>query len=238
MKIDRVVLSCEHGGNRVPARYARCFRGADRILASHRGWDRGALGVAQRIAGRLRCPLHAATVTRLLAELNRSESRALGAFVDSLDAAEKERILETYYRPYRRRLEERIERDVRAGRRVLHLSVHSFTPVLRGEVRRADVGLLYDPARVRERELCARWRELLLALRPELRVRRNSPYRGTADGFTTALRRRFPPARYLGIELEVNQRFFERDGTARSPAVRDVEESFRRLVGELGGRGG
>ena len=31
------------------------------------------------------------------------------------------------------------------GRRVIHISSHSFTPELNGKVRRADVGLLYDP---------------------------------------------------------------------------------------------
>jgi hypothetical protein len=36
-------------------------------------------------------------------------------------------------------------------------------------------------------------------------VRRNYPYRGTADGFTTYLRRQFSARKYLGIELEVNQ---------------------------------
>ena len=39
-----------------------------------------------------------------------------------------------------------------------------------------------------------------------LRVRRNYPYRGDADGLTTTLRRRFPWQRYLGIEIEVNQK--------------------------------
>ena len=40
---------------------------------------------------------------------------------------------------------------------------------------------------------------------PELRVRRNYPYAGKGDGLTAHLRRRFPPSKYVGIELEVNQ---------------------------------
>jgi len=39
---------------------------------------------------------------------------------------------------------------------------------------------------------------------PGLRVRRNYPYRGAADGLTTHLRRQLGP-RYLGVELEINQ---------------------------------
>ena len=47
---------------------------------------------------------------------------------------------------------------------------------------------------------------------PDLRLRRNYPYRGRSDGLTAALRRRHPDAAYVGIELEVNQRFVERRG--------------------------
>jgi predicted N-formylglutamate amidohydrolase len=79
--------------------------------------------------------------------------------------------------------------------------------VLDGKVRQADVGLLYDPRRERERALAARWKAAILERRPGLGVRFNYPYAGRADGLTTALRRRFPDERYAGIELEVNQRF-------------------------------
>ena len=88
---------------------------------------------------------------------------------------------------------------------MIHISSHSFTPVLDGKVRRADVGLLYDPGRVGEVELCARWKAELAAASPTLRVRRNYPYAGKEDGLTSHLRRRFPPHSYIGIELEINQ---------------------------------
>ena len=38
-----VVLSCEHAGNEVPAAHRGRFRASPRILASHRGYDPGAL---------------------------------------------------------------------------------------------------------------------------------------------------------------------------------------------------
>ena len=72
-------------------------------------------------------------------------------------------------------------------------------------VRGADVGLLYDPGRRGEAEVCARWKESLAASSPELRVRRNYPYVGKGDGLTSHLRRRFAQRDYVGIELEVNQ---------------------------------
>jgi predicted N-formylglutamate amidohydrolase len=88
---------------------------------------------------------------------------------------------------------------------VIHVSSHSFTPALDGKVRRADVGLLYDPARQGEAALCARWKASLAVIAPEVRVRRNYPYAGKGDGVTSALRRSHPRGAYIGIELEINQ---------------------------------
>jgi len=95
-------------------------------------------------------------------------------------------------------------------------------------VREVDVGLLYDPARAAERKFCDGWARDLKRAAPELRVRKNRPYRGAADGFTTYLRRKLGP-RYLGIELEVSQRFFGKDGSprARTAVARIVESAAR-----------
>ena len=69
---DRLLITCEHGGNRVPARYRHMFRGRQRQLETHRGYDFGALVMAREIATRFSAPLIASTVTRLLVDLNRS----------------------------------------------------------------------------------------------------------------------------------------------------------------------
>ncbi len=88
---------------------------------------------------------------------------------------------------------------------MVHLSCHSFTPRLAGKVRNADIGLLFDPSRGREVKLVAAIAAEIRRELPDLRVRRNYPYRGTADGHTTALRRALPASRYLGIEIELSQ---------------------------------
>jgi predicted N-formylglutamate amidohydrolase len=201
-------LSCEHAGNRVPARYRSLLAGAARALASHQGYDRGALALARGLARRLRVPLLAATTTRLLVDHNRSATHpgCFSRYTRGLPRDAKARLLAELYWPHRRAVERAIEREVNAGRRVLHVAVHSFTPVLRGARRNADVGLLYDPGRAPERALCARWRCELRAQDPALRVRLNYPYRGTSDGLTTALRRALPAPLYAGIEIELNQR--------------------------------
>ena len=40
------MLTCEHGGNRVPRRLSRAFAPIRGMLATHRGWDPGALELA------------------------------------------------------------------------------------------------------------------------------------------------------------------------------------------------
>jgi hypothetical protein len=68
--------------------------------------------------------------------------------------------------------------------------------------------------------LCARWQAALAALAPQLRTRRNYPYRGKSDGLCSWLRRRFDERAYVGIELEVNQKHVFRGG-ASWQALRD-----------------
>lgn len=226
---DRIILTCEHGGNRIPARYAGLFADAAALLDTHRGYDIGALAVARRLSRAVGAPLHPATVSRLLVDLNRSigHPRLFSERVRGLDEDEKQRILARYYVPHRRRVEQAIAQAMRARLRVLHLGVHSFTPELDGKPRNADLGLLYDPARAGERLLCTRWQALLNERAPALRVRRNYPYRGNTDGFSTYLRRCFAERWYLGVELELSQAALA--GPGRAALVRAIETTLGRL---------
>lgn len=203
-----LLLSCEHAGNAIPATWRGLFDGQQALLDSHRGLDIGALEAARRLARRLDAPLLAARWSRLLVDLNRSPGhpRLFGPATRSLPAGQREAIMSRCYHPYRDQLRARAATAIAAGQRVVHVSVHSFTPVLDGVARRADIGLLYDPARGGEQRLCLRWQRALEAHDAGLRVRRNYPYRGTADGLVTALRREFSPREYAGVELEINQR--------------------------------
>jgi len=203
------LVTCEHGGNRVPKEYRRLFAGWESVLASHRGYDPGALALARNHARAFDAPLVASTVTRLLVELNRSPGhpQLYSEVTRRLPRSERARIVARYYEPYRREVEQRVAQAAAARRRVIHISAHSFVPVLDGCTRNADIGLLYDPARAAERALCARWSQCLGARASRLRVRRNYPYRGSADGLTTYLRRRYARRGYLGVEIEVNQKY-------------------------------
>jgi predicted N-formylglutamate amidohydrolase len=204
------VVTCEHGGNRIPPKYAALFRGKRRLLESHRGHDPGALSMARSLARALGAVLIASTVSRLLVELNRSPGHPEIYSEAMRNAPEPVRreVYERYYVPYRTRVEDAVREAVAAGRRVVHISSHSFTPRLDGVVRNADAGLLYDPKRASEQVLCLRWQTALRKGMPGWHVRRNYPYKGASDGLTRYLRGLFSDAVYSGIELEINHRHF------------------------------
>jgi predicted N-formylglutamate amidohydrolase len=227
---DHLLLTCEHGGNRIPRAWAPLFRGAASVLASHRGWDPGALELARLLARTLRTPLLSVTWTRLFVEANRAPSnpRIWSRFTKDLPLAERRRILDRYWRPHRKAVEGAAAAAVARGRRVVHVAVHSFTPELDGEVRNAEVGFLYDSKRKAEGAWCRRWAAILHRLDPGLRLRHNYPYKGNTDGMTTWLRRRHPAARYLGVELEINQALV--GGPGWRQFQRHVAQSLRELL--------
>jgi predicted N-formylglutamate amidohydrolase len=202
------LVTCEHGGNRIPARYRDSFVGHEALLQNHRGFDFGALGMAREMAQALGAKLIFSTISRLLVDLNRSPThpRLHADWVRRLPESSRQQILIDYYLPFRASAEAAIMHALASGKRVIHLSSHSFTPELDGIVRAADVGLLYDPARAGEAALCREWRARLRSREPSLRVRRNYPYTGKSDGFAAYLRDRFGADEYIGIELEINQR--------------------------------
>jgi len=191
----------------VPAAYREWFAHEQAVLQSHRGWDPGALALARQMAAALGAPLFASTTTRLLVDLNRSVGHAqlFSSFTRHLDAAQRHAILQRYYRPHRDAVEHEIARRIAAGQRVVHVALHSFTPVWDGVDRRTDVAWLYDPRRAAETAFAKRWRDALRTRAPDLRLRCNYPYQGRSDGLTASMRRAHGDARYVGLELEVSQ---------------------------------
>lgn len=201
----QALITCEHASCEIPSEFKAAFRGHRQVLRSHRGYDPHSIEMASALATRLDCRLIQGTVSRLLVELNRSlDHRALfSEFTRVLGESERAQLLNEYYFPYRAAVEQEIRSQIQKRRTVLHLSVHTFTPIMNGKPRIADVGLLFDPSREQESALIRGWKRAISKHVPELRTRRNYPYYGRSDGLTTALRSKFPDTEYLGIEVEV-----------------------------------
>lgn len=223
-----VLVTCEHASAQVPARFGSAFRtsSAKRALGTHRGSDLDAAPVARALAKSLARsgvpssgPIEG-RVTRLLVDLNRSpkHSSLFSEFSRRLTGEQRNALLRDYYAPHHAAVRAQLALLLEGASRVVHIGVHSFTPVLRGEVRNADIGLLYDPKRMSERTFAHACRAALLEVAPAQRVRLNYPYRGIADGLTTMLRREIGE-RYIGVEIELNQGTLERTGATMTKAV-------------------
>lgn len=207
MRPVTLFMSCEHAFNHVPEAYTSLFRGHEIVLSTHRGYDIGAFEIGSYLSKTLSAPLITSTVTRLLIDCNRrlSHKHCFSEFTGALSNEEKQTLISKFYSPYRQKVEKEIQNHIDKGYQVFHLSVHSFTPVFKGVVRKAGIGLLYDTRRHGEREVAREWLKILFQQDPVYRVRMNYPYNGRADGFTSALRRKHSQNEYIGVELEVNQ---------------------------------
>lgn len=206
----KFILTCEHGGNEVPEEYEYVFNKNREVLNTHRGYDPGALQLFDLLRAIKAHASFSSTTTRLLVELNRSKHHKslFSDFTKPLQKIVKKHILNKYYTPYRNSVYTRIYKWIKKGNQVIHISVHTFTPVLDGKIRNVDIGLLFDPRQKAEKKFCAEWKSELRSLDKSLRVKFNKPYLGKSDGFTTFLRKEFDEQSYLGIELEVNQKLY------------------------------
>lgn len=201
-----LLLTCEHGGNNVPVNLKYLFNNNREVLETHRGLDLGALDLFQYLK-----PLAEASFfsveSRLLIELNRSlhHKNLFSEFSKQLSLEEKQPLLETY-KSYRNSVEKTIKKYIDKDEMVMHISVHSFTPILNQQTRNCDIGVLYDSKINLEKNYSKLIKKNILLLNKEINVRFNYPYFGKSDGFTTYLRKHFPK-NYVGIELEINQKF-------------------------------
>jgi predicted N-formylglutamate amidohydrolase len=232
-----IVITCEHGGNDIPGQYLSLFKGMSERLQSHEGWDIGALELAKFFASELADYFYFQQVSRLLIDLNRSKRhpRLFSDFTKYLDPTQKNKILVEYYFPFRNEVFSVIENAIRQNQRVLHVSVHSFTPYFKGHQRSTDIGLLYDPKRGEEKNFCHVWKDKIHTLSRDIRVRYNYPYKGIADGFITFLRKNFDNAVYVGLELEVNQKIVM-DGIAFEKLKKILVSSLGPVCNSLGHR--
>lgn len=202
------IITCEHASMFVPLKYKNKIPVS--VLNTHRGIDFGAEEFAKKISAHYRTPLYLGKTTRLLVDLNRAPhnlQHLFSSYIKELGQKENTEILKKYYLPFRSMVEKEIRKTLSKGFRVFHLSVHSFTPFLYGKTRQTDIGILFDPSRQQERFYAKTWRKNLKKQNSPFRVRFNYPYKGTADGFTTYLRSKINSKNYIGIELEMNQKY-------------------------------
>jgi hypothetical protein len=246
-----VLISCEVGGHVVPSQWSARLQSVAavappdvvqsnpeflspataKLRRSQRRPDRTAKYVSQQMAERLAAPLICNQYSPQLIDVRRSlrHRDLFSAATRHGTTAERQRLIEMIYQPYRQRLQHELQRMLSRCEYVIHLSVQSFPLGTGKRVRRADMGLLYDPGEMDEVDFCLDWMDLMFDELPMLRVRRNYPQRGTRDSITRAMRTEFRGQPYIGIELLVNQAW-----AGRSIAIRDeVIDGICRTLAEV-----
>ena len=158
-------------------------------LERHIAYDIGAGPLGRELAQRFHAPGLFTTFSRLLIDANRGEDDPTlimrlsdGAVVPGnagVDAAERERRLARFFRPYHAAIGRLIDAMLAAGKPPVILSIHSYTPVWKGARRPWHAGVLWDRD--------PRFAEALLAgLGAEhgLRIGDNEPYSGALKNDT------------------------------------------------------
>jgi len=208
-----LILTCEHASNRLPAAFKKAVPAE--VLKTHRAYDIGAVQVFRKLVKFAKPEFYCeGKFSRLFVDLNRTITNK-SAFSEYLRNNENAKAEATaYWKEYRTTIEKFVDsalkpktRAAKSAPSVVHLGIHSFTPVLNGKVRNTDIGILYDPTRPQECAYANVIKAEIKRLYPAMKVRFNYPYKGTSDGLTTTLRKKFGP-RYVGIEIEINQKFF------------------------------
>ncbi len=182
----RCLVTCDHATNRVPPDVCEGDLGiAPEDMARHIASDVGALGVAEMLAADLNCPMIWSDFSRLVIDPNRGEDDPTlvmklydGTIIPGnrhVDAAEVQRRLATLYWPYHNALAQMAARQADT----VILSVHSFTPALRGRAARPwHVAVLYAHQDDRlSRSLIAQ-----LQAEGDICVGDNEPYAGYLPG--------------------------------------------------------
>ncbi len=181
----RWLITCDHASNAVPPEVNGGDLGISAAdMARHIAWDPGAAGVAVALAEMLQAPAILGNFSRLVIDPNRGEDDPTlimklydGTIIPAnrhVDAAERERRLAAWYRPYH----QAVERLAARQDNTVFVAIHSYTPQLRGREKRPwHIGVLYGEDARLARPLIRR-----LEAEPDLCVGENEPYGGHLEG--------------------------------------------------------
>lgn len=148
-----VLLTCDHASHAIPAALAKLGL-TDVAITQHIGWDIGAAAVTRRLAPLLDAPAVLAGFSRLVIDCNRaphdassiapeSDGVAIPGNRDLDDAARQARRL-ALFEPYHAAIDMELARRSANGIAPAVISMHSFTPRMKGFARPWHVGVLWD----------------------------------------------------------------------------------------------
>ena len=93
----KILLTCEHAGNRIPIKYKKYFNNSNKLLNSHRGYDIGAYKLFKKLSPLSDFSKHT-LISRLLIDYNRSldNKNLFSELTKNLSKEIKEEIINNY----------------------------------------------------------------------------------------------------------------------------------------------
>ncbi len=223
-------LLADHAGRRIPRRLGTLGL-PEAEIRRHIGWDIGIDATSHIIAEALDAFFIAQIYSRLVIDCNRdpavptsiaeiSETTEV-AGNKGLSEAEREARQAELFWPYHNRIGEELDRRKARDHETIMVSMHSFTPVFKGNSRPWHVGVLYN----RDRRLAGIMLDLLQA-EDDIIVGDNEPYQvSDLTDYTIPVhgeRRGLPH-----VEIEIRQDLIETEAGQRAWG-----ERFARLLPE------
>ncbi len=148
-----VLLVCDHASNRFPRSLGTM--GLDYLnRVSHIALDIGANAIAEALADNLGATAVLCQYSRLIVDCNRNliDDSAFLKYSDGVDvpgnhnlqSSEKEKRVSEIYWPYHNAIKDQIVRLKKHDIDPVVISIHSFTPVINGNDRKWEMGVLWD----------------------------------------------------------------------------------------------
>lgn len=195
-----IVLVCEHASSHIPEHFNNLGL-TDEAAKSHIAWDPGALETAKHMAEKLNVPLVASCISRLVYDCNRPPEATDAMPTTSeiytvsgnqnLSNEQKNVRINACYRPFEQLLGGVLDKG---DAQTVLITMHSFTPVYKGESRSVEIGVLHDD----DDQLA----QALMQVATGYDIRLNEPY-GKQDGVTHTLAHHAVPRGLLNVMFEI-----------------------------------
>jgi predicted N-formylglutamate amidohydrolase len=209
---SQIVLVCEHAGRVIPQSLGSLGL-SETDLRRHFAWDIGAEGVSRKLSALLDAPLILQRYSRLVYDCNRPPEApdampVLGETTpipgnEGLSARQKLDRIESIYRPFHSAVSAVLDARAAEKRPTILATIHSFTPVFKGNRRNLHLGILHDrDTRFADRMLA------VLGQTTEMAVRRNEPY-GPKDGVCHTLNLHAGARGLLNVMIEIRNDLIE-----------------------------
>lgn len=177
-----VLLVCDHASRAMPEKLGDMGLTDPNDLTRHIAWDIGAKDITMWLADQLNAPALLAGLSRLVFDVNRAtdHEKAIPEISDNtaipanqnLTPEQRRQRIDEIYTPYHDTFTQALKDIEAAGLQPFVISIHSFTPEMKGEERETEIGILWDS----NKEIAHKMMYNLRAQNPDLVIGSNDPY--------------------------------------------------------------